>query len=403
MTIDMWPIARVRPYERNPRRNQAAVDKVAASIRVFGFRQPIVIDEAGVIIVGHTRWLAARELQLTEVPVHVAVGLTPDQARAYRLADNRLHEESEWDDALLSAELTALDASGFDLTLTGFDDAELERLVAAFSGFLEGVDEDAVPDPPVEPVAQLGDVYRLGRHRLMCGSATDANDVSTLIRGERIDMVYTDPPYGISIVGPDGKIGSASRTYAPIIGDDSTETAIAAYHTCCGLKPRVMVFWGGNYYAHALPPSSCWLVWDKQNAGTGFADAELAWTNQPTAVRLFQHQWNGVARGSESSQPRLHPTQKPVALAEWCFERYGQPTDVVLDLFGGSGSTLIACEKMGRRALLMEIAPAYCDVIVRRWEAATGRSAERVARDITAGAAEDQWVSPLVTTGERVA
>jgi hypothetical protein len=204
------------------------------------------------------------------------------------------------------------------------------------------------------------------------------------------EMVYTDPPYGISIV-QGGKVGGGgafggkknekadksniiqSSNFAPIINDDSIDTAVEAISIIKTLGAGVEIIWGGNYYASALPNSSCWIVWDKENTGN-FADAELAWTNQPSAVRIFKHMWNGMVKASERGQKRVHPTQKPVALAEWCFENYGDPK-TVLDLFLGSGSTLIACEQTRRDCYGMELSPAYCDVIVKRWEDFTGKKA----------------------------
>jgi hypothetical protein len=185
---------------------------------------------------------------------------------------------------------------------------------------------------------------------------------------------------------PFGKVGTIHKgmkakpiveanTYAPIIGDETTATAIDSYNLCAGLNIPVMIFWGGNYYAESLPPSSCWIVWDKVNGESFFADAELAWTNQKTAVRIFKHQWNGLIKESERGQKRVHPTQKPVALANWCFDKYGSVGDKVLDLFGGSGSTLIGCQETGRCAYLMEMSPKYCDVIIKRWQEFTGKIA----------------------------
>jgi hypothetical protein len=416
-------IEKVRPYPGNPRKNAEAVAKVAASLATFGWRQPIVVDEEFVVIAGHTRLLAAQQLGHSTVPVHVATGLTPEQVRAYRLADNRVAQEAEWDDDLLAQELLALRGEAFDLSATGFDADEISALLEVPVEVLDSDDPSDLMEPPADPITAVGDVITLGRHRLMCGDSTSFEHVETLTGGATLQMVYTDPPYGISIVQggwvgggeasnipfgcvPEretaaqkkarlGTVGGAKpfgsrdvrgtvgasnvvevNRYAPVIGDDSTQTAIDAYNLCAALDVPVMIFWGGNYYASALPDSSCWIVWDKENTGN-FADAELAWTNQKTAVRVFRHMWNGMVKASERGERRVHPTQKPVALAEWCFEQYGSNGDNVLDLFGGSGSTLIAAEKQKRSAFLMELSPAYCDVIVARWEKATGQKAVR--------------------------
>jgi DNA modification methylase len=196
--------------------------------------------------------------------------------------------------------------------------------------------------------------------------------------GNAVDMVYTDPPYGISIVNESGHVGGGKLaqvgTYAPVANDDSIDVAVEAIQTIKSLEAKVEIIWGGNYYANHLENSSCWIVWDKQNTGN-FADAELAWTNQKTAVRIFQHMWNGMIKGSEKGQKRVHPTQKPIALAEWCYEQYGKECETVLDLFAGSGSSLIACETKKKQGFMMELSPAYCDVIVKRWEDFTGKKA----------------------------
>jgi len=328
------------------------------------------------------------------VPTIELADLTETQKRAYIIADNRLALNAGWDNEMLTIELNDLLADGFALDILGFDPKELNALLEP--EMVEGLtDEDAVPDVPDKPTTKLGDIYQLGNHRLMCGDSTSIDAVDKLMDGQKADMVYTDPPYGVSIVSSDSKVGGdkpfgkvgtihkgmkakpivEANTYAPIIGDETTATAIDSYNLCAGLNIPVMIFWGGNYYAESLPPSSCWIVWDKVNGKSFFADAELAWTNQKTAVRIFKHQWNGLIKESERGEKRVHPTQKPVALANWCFDKYGSVGDKVLDLFGGSGSTLIACEKTNRACYIMEFEPHYCDVIVKRWEDFTGKKA----------------------------
>ena len=198
-------------------------------------------------------------------------------------------------------------------------------------------------------------------------------------------MVFTDPPYGMKVVKKDGNnnglgeaidgvVGVTARgKYRPVIGDDSTKTATDAYALCAGLGIPIQVFWGANFYAEALPPSSGWIVWDKENGEGFFADGELAWTNDDKQLRIFRHQWKGMIRDSERGQKRVHPTQKPIALAEWSFENYGKPKSV-LDLFGGSGSTLIACEKTNRKCFMLELDPVYIDTIISRWCKYTGQT-----------------------------
>jgi len=373
--VKQTPIDQVIPYARNPRKNGDAIAKVAASLKEFGWQQPIVVDSEMVVIAGHTRLAAARTLGMEKVPVVIADGLTPAQVKAYRLADNRVSQEAQWDDELLSVELEELLADGYNLSETGFDEDELASLLAQE---VEGLtDEDSVPEVPETPKTVQGDIWILGRHRLMCGDSTSIDAVEKLMDGNDVDCVYTDPPYGIDIVKGGhvggGKLASVG-TYVPVANDDSIDVAVEAIQVIQTLNARVEIIWGGNYYAQSLPNSSCWIVWDKKNSGN-FADCELAWTNQTTAVRKFEHMWNGMVKASEHGQKRVHPTQKPIALAEWCFDQYAKDCQTVLDLFGGSGSTLIGCETRNKRGYIMELAAAYCDVIIKRWQDFTGQKA----------------------------
>ena len=384
MEIKYLETNKILPYVNNPRKNLNA-DKVASSIKEFGFQQPIVVDKEMIIIVGHTRHQASKLLGLEKVPVLIA-DLPPTKAKAYRIADNRLNEDSEWDMGLLNLEFTDLLDNNFEMENLGFDDKELERLIVGDEKGL--TDDDEVPELPKEPNAKLGDIYKLGEHRLMCGDSVNITDVEKLINNNEIDCVYTDPPYGIDIVKNNNVGGSKSfgsdggdkiikaNLYKKIKNDTTTQTAIDSYNLCSTLQIPKMIFWGGNYYANELPPSSCWLIWDKENTGN-FADGEIAWTNFKTAVRIFKHKWNGIIKASEKKEKRVHPTQKPVALAEWCFKNYEIKKNV-LDLFGGSGSTLIACEKLKIKCFVMELEPDYVDVIIKRWEDYTGKKAELI-------------------------
>jgi hypothetical protein len=405
MKIVSVPIERVVPYERNPRRNEGAVEKVASSLREFGWQQPIVVDSEMVVVAGHTRLLAARRMGLETVPVHVAENLTPEQVRAYRIADNRTGEEAEWDPELLALELGELRLSGYDLDLTGFDVDEITKALARIPA--GETDPDDVPDLPAVPVTCVGDAWMLGKHRLLCGDSTNPDDVARLLAGAVPDLANCDPPYGISVVkgasvggakpfgkvgggkphpfaGKKGRVHGPSRraiiqpgVYEPVIGDDSTETAVKSYRVLADLGVPIIVLWGGNYFADALPPSRCWLVWDKENTGT-FADVELAWTNRDAVARLFRHQWSGLIKASERGEKRVHPTQKPAALAEWVIDTVAPKARSVVDLFLGSGSGLIAAERKGIAFYGMELAPAYVDVSVKRWEEFTGQVAERI-------------------------
>jgi len=384
--IEWRSVETLIPYAKNARtHSDEQVAQIAGSIKEFGFNNPVLVDKENSVIAGHGRLMAARKLGMDKVPVVELEHLTESQRKAYVLADNRIALNSGWDTSMLSLELQDL-KDDIDLSLLGFDPDELDALLNPIEETEGLTDEDAVPDVPDEPKTKLGDIYILGNHRLMCGDSTSIDAVEKLMDGNSVDMVYTDPPYGISIVSngsvggskPFGSVGGSNivkvNQYAPIAGDDSIDVAVEAIQTIKTLEAKVEIIWGGNYYANHLENSSCWIVWDKQNTGN-FADAELAWTNQKTAVRIFQHMWNGMIKGSEKGQKRVHPTQKPIALAEWCYEQYGKECETVLDLFAGSGSSLIACETKKKQGFMMELSPAYCDVIVKRWQDFTGKKA----------------------------
>jgi 16S rRNA G966 N2-methylase RsmD len=390
--VERWSIDKLTPYARNSRtHSDEQISQLAASIKEWGWTTPVLVDEDGSIIAGHGRTLAAQRLKMTEVPVMVAKGWSDAKKRAYVIADNKLALNAGWDNELLALEFSELQGMDFDLDLTGFTADEIAALMP--EEIEPGkTDEDAVPEVPEQPVTVLGDVWILGKHRLMCGDSTSIDAVDKLMDGATVDMVYTDPPYGISIVkgskvcgdkpfGSKDSRGTVGATnivkanlYAPIAGDDTIDVALEAIQVIKTLSAKVEIIWGGNYYANALENSSCWIVWDKENTGN-FADAELAWTNQKTAVRIFKHMWNGMVKASEHGQKRVHPTQKPVKLAEWCIQEYGDKCQNLLDLFCGSGSTLLACETKKKTGYMMELSPHYCDVIVKRWQDFTGKIA----------------------------
>jgi DNA modification methylase len=234
-----------------------------------------------------------------------------------------------------------------------------------------------VPDVPVEPKTKLGDIYILGNHRLMCGDSTSIDAVEKLVDGVTIDMVYTDPPYGIAHSGKGITAnGVEGNDFGQILGDEDVTIAIDAFNLSKSLYANsTHIFWGANYYPSCLTNGYGWIVWDKQREGNTFSGAELAYVNKGVRVDVFRHMWHGMVKASEHGQKRVHPTQKPTALAKWCFDNYGKP-QTVLDLFGGSGSTLIACEETKKNCLMMELDPKYCDVIVKRWEDFTGKKAE---------------------------
>ena len=380
LKFETWPIDRLIEYSRNPRKNDHAVDKIAGAIKEFGFRVPVVAKSDGLVVDGHLRLKAAKKLGMTEVPVILADDMTEAQIKAFRISVNRMAEFAEWDNELLALEFAELTDMGFDLDLTGFTADEIAALTP--EQIEQGLtDEDAVPDVPVQPVTVLGDVWLLGKHRLMCGDSTSVDDIEKLTAGDAIDFVFTDPPYGVAVV-KDGMVGAdfgvaKKGSYKPIIGDETTETAIEAYNACVAIGAKKIVLWGGNYFADRLPPSSCWLIWDKRGDSgivNTFADCELAWTNMTSPARVHKQLWNGMIREGERDK-RVHPTQKPVALCEWGILNYTDKNASVLDLFLGSGSTLIACEKTNRKCFGMEMSPDYCDVIIKRWMDFTGKIA----------------------------
>lgn len=372
-------VAELIPYARNSRtHSDAQVSKIASSIREFGFLNPVIIDGQNGIIAGHGRVMAAQKLGLETVPVIEASHLTDAQRRAYVIADNRLALDAGWDEEMLRVEFAELADMGFDLELTGFGLDEIDALEP--EQITEGLtDEDAVPETPEQPVTVLGDVWQLGKHRLMCGDSTSIDAVEKLMDGSSIDLVHTDPPYGINEKGDRSARGRLAKGNSlKDFDDSSTDPARDAFALCDSLGISRQVWWGANYYAHSLPETANWFVWDKrleEKQKNTESDCELAWVKSKWAsVRIFRHLWKGMMKSSEHGQKRVHPTQKPVALVEWVFDYY-RSLDTVMDLFGGSGSTLIAAERKGKRAFLMEITPHYCDVIIKRWQDFTGKQA----------------------------
>lgn len=370
------------PYARNSRTHSPEqIDQIAASIKEWGFTTPILVDTDGQIIAGHGRLLAAQKLGLDEVPAMTATGWTDAQKKAYVIADNKLALNAGWDNAMLAIEMQELGDMGFDLDLTGFGADELSALFPSETTGL--TDEDAVPEAPVVPVTVEGDVWLLGRHRLMCGDSTSIDAVERLIARSKIDLVHTDPPYGISEsaakrVSRETNSLAKSNSHLPEFNDATTDAAKDAFALCEGMGIKRQVWWGANYYAHALPETANWFVWDKrveEKQKNGNSDCELAWVKSKwSSVRIFRHLWKGLIKESEKGQARVHPTQKPVALVEWVIDYY-RDVKTVLDLFGGSGSTLIGCEKKNCDAFLMELEPYYCDVIIKRWQDFTGQEA----------------------------
>lgn len=378
LKIEYMPLSDLLPYARNARtHSDAQVGQIAASIKEFGFTNPILISPDRDIIAGHGRALAAAKLGLEAVPCIRLGHLTETQRKAYVIADNRLALNAGWDSAMLSLELLDLKADDFDLDLLGFDGKELEKLLAPTVEGTEGLtDPDDVPEQ-ADTRCKPGDLWVLGNHRLLCGDSTNVQHVERLMGGKKATFVYMDPPYGMRLntnyaITP----RVVGKTYSPVIGDDE-DFDPRFWFEFFG-DAREHFWWGADYYCQHLPKGGAWVVWDKkkddldESIGTGF---ELCWSKLPHKRMLARFLWSGFT-AKERGEARAHPTQKPVALAEWFFERWGKPEDLVADLFLGSGSTLIACEKTSRRCFGMEIDPHYCSVILTRWEAFTGKQAQ---------------------------
>ena len=389
MKIKDIDIDKIRPYAGNQKEHpEKQIENIATSIREFGFIQPLVLDKENEIVIGHGRFLAAQKLELKTAPVVYVENLTKEQVRKLRIIDNKLNE-SLWNVEKLKADLDELDFSEFDIS---FED--LFETLDEMSGKEEqSIEEGETPPPPAKPKAKPGQIYRLGRHRLMCGDSTSREDVEKLIDGEKIALVLTDPPYGVNIVasedGESGIVGFGEKgknkiadckQYLPIRGDETTDTARLNYEILKDVSENQIIF-GGNYFTDFLPPRACWCIWDKENTGN-FADAELAWTSFDKGAKLYRWLWNGLCRKGERNvegKTRVHPTQKPVGMLALIIKDFSRENDCILDCFGGSGSTLMACEQTNRSCYMIEYEAAYIDVIIKRWEDFTGKKAELIS------------------------
>ena len=381
--IQLWPLDRLQPYAKNARtHSDEQVDQIAASIREFGFTNPILVDSADGIIAGHGRLMAAKRLGLAQVPVIVLDHLTDAQRRAYILADNKLALNAGWDDAMLAKELRELEADGFDMDLIGFSEDELAALMPEVEQMEPGSADDAVPEVPVQPVTVLGDVWVLGKHRVMCGDSTSIDAVEALMAGGKADMVFTDPPYGIEyqsnwrpktekfdVLANDDQI----LDIAPIIEMFSTGWVFV------WTSWRVQTKWIDMFSGFEYPTNI--VIWHKPGGGMGDLKSTFSSDYEVALVWHRGAELCGKRIGSvwtinkDGASTYVHPTQKPVALSEEALDKTTRKGAVVLDLFGGSGSTLLGCEKTGRQARLMELDPRYADVIVKRWQDFTGKRA----------------------------
>jgi len=487
MKIEIRPLASVKPYPNNPRINDDAVGAVAASLKEFGFRQPIVVDADGVIICGHTRYKAAVQLGLKKVPIHVATDLTPEQVRAYRIADNKTSDLSDWDFKLLPIELSALQADDVDLASLGFSADDLAEIFG--EQIADGLtDPDSIPAPPDQATTQPGDIWILGDHRLLCGDSSKAADLDRLLAGEPIHLVNTDPPYNVKVeprsnnaiaAGLSSFAGATHHQALDVARDPkkakgttaklrAKDRPLANDFVSEGKFDELLGAWFGNI-GRVLLPGHAFYIWGGyanaanypgpiKAAGLYFSQAIIWVKDHPVLTRkdfMGDHEWcfygwregaghrffgpanvadvweiqrvksgetmlgrglrleaadgtrlevspplreklrtvavgeKGVAiHGADTvtdvwrvkkvhSQKMVHLTEKPVELAIRAMQYSSRPGEHVLDLFGGSGSTLIAAEQTGRKARLIELDPLYCDVIVERWEKFTGKKAKR--------------------------
>jgi DNA modification methylase len=456
LAIEMRPIDSIRPYDKNPRLNDGAVDAVARSITEFGWRQPIVVDTEGIVVVGHTRLKAALKLGLKQVPVHVAKDLTPAQARAYRIADNQTASISEWNMQLLPVELAELKDLGLDLTILGWSPEELTEIMAP-PGTVGLTDPDEIPAPPANPTTQRGDLWLMGNHRLLCADSGSASDVDRLLDGAKVHLCCCDPPYNVKVeprsnnaiaaglssfaATPTKPAGSSGGHHQKFDVERHPEKAKGTHRQLRAKdRPlandfvsdqefdRLLAAWFGNI-ARVLIPGGGFYIWGGyanianypsalKAAGLYFSQTVIWDKQHPVLTRkdfMGAHEWcfYGWREGAAhrffgpanipdlwhvkkvNPQSMVHLTEKPVELATRSLYYSSKPGENVVDLFGGSGSTLIACEQQGRRAFLMELDPLYCDVIVRRWESFTGQKATRVpARGGTAAPVATKALSP---------
>ena len=388
MNVQQVKIEKVKPYEKNPRKNKAAVDYVANSIKEFGFQQPIVVDKDMVVIAGHTRLKAAKKLKLKEVPVVIADNLTEEQVKAYRLADNKTAEKAEWDFDLLTDELLSLQELDFDMEQFGFD--------FDFSEDEEAVEDDNwEADVPEEPISKRGDIWVLGRHRLMCGDSTEAADVALLMDGNKADMLLTDPPYNVDYTGKASELETRK-----IENDKMEDSAFQDFLTSAFENAAENMKAGGVFYIwHAdseglnfrvackkagFQVRQC-LIWNKNAMVMGRQDYQ--WKHEPCLYGWkdgASHLWASdrkqttVLEFEKPQKNNLHPTMKPIKLFDYQIKNNTKGDDIVLDLFGGSGTTIMAAEQNGRRGFVMEYDPKFVDVIVDRWEQFTGMKAKKI-------------------------
>jgi len=403
MVIELWSIGSVHPYEKNPRNNDAAVEALARSIREYGFRQPIVVDGSGTIICGHTRLKAAESLGLNEVPVHVARDLLPEQVKALRIADNKLHELATWDNTLLAVELDELADLGVDVGLLGFTPEQIAAITNEPIGTEGKTDPDDVPEPQsaASVVTQRGDLWVLGNHRLLCGDSTDSRDVDRLMDGHQAALVATDPPFLVSYTGerPNDSGKDWSDVYREVEITDADQFFRGVFTNVLRvLAPHAAIYCWHAHKRQALI-SRVWedlnildhqqIVWVKPTPVFGrvywhfrHEPCMMGWRKGSQPVHDSDHGFSSVWEVDWEGKSRIvgneHPTQKPVELFARPMRKHTNVGDICFEPFSGSGSQLIAAEQLGRRCFAMELEPVFVEVAVRRWEAFTGKTAQRI-------------------------
>jgi site-specific DNA-methyltransferase (adenine-specific) len=392
MKINSIAIDKLIPYHNNPRKDQA-VDKVASSINEYGFQQPIVVDKNMVVVVGHTRLMGAKKLGLKRVPTVIA-DLTETQAKAYRIADNRINEDSTWDMELLNLEIAGLSEVNFDLDLLGFNSSELDKFLSNDEEYL--TDEDEVPEPPKEPKSKLGDVYELGKHKIMCGDSRKQENVNKLMLDEKANMVLTDPPFGVDYNQKNEDLNNrlgGNRITEYIEADESVDFEDFSFDFIKNFKLtnyNTIYIWinGKNSFKlyNALLKNDIYiasqLIWLKNNHvltrqdySSKYEICFYGWKKKHKYYGKFSHD---VLEFDRLNQNKLHPTQKPVEMLEKLLIDGSRENNIIYDCFLGSGSTLIACEKLNRICYGFELNPIYCDVIIKRWEDFTGKKAKKI-------------------------
>ena len=410
---------KLQHYENNAKLHpKEQVDQLIESIASFGFLDPIAYDENFIIIEGHGRHLAAKQMGLKLVPAFLIAGMTEPEKIAYRIFHNKFTMNSDLDLELLKGDIELLVDADFDLDLTGFGAEDISLWAEDFeewaekeevqreaieqikstrnNGFVAELDREEPKEEDeievekllddvgkVEGRVKLGEIWQLGRHKIACGDSTLEENVRALL-GDRFDevaMVWADPPYGINHSGKGIQGSAASNDFGEILGDGDTSVAKDSFYLVNRLfKNATQIFWGANYYPSVLGDGFGWIVWDKEREGDTFSGAEIAYANRGVKLDVFRHQWHGMIKASEHGEKRVHPTQKPIALCEWVFEKYGTPNDLIFDPFLGSAPSIIAAQKMdGDRTVYgFELSPDYCEVIIKRFEQFTGDTAKLI-------------------------